>query len=84
MCLVHVVNRAFVTSVLFFNQYRKINICIYTVLSSVVEKALSNDMHTSVAVACMSVFRTCVFWEAITGSQSVQLSLVLLLLNIVK
>jgi hypothetical protein len=58
MCPVHVVNSAFVESLIFLSSLKKKCICVYTVSSSVVEKALSNDVNTGIVVACVSVFRT--------------------------
>jgi hypothetical protein len=58
MCPVRVLDVAFVESLIFLSSLEKKCICVYTVLSSVVEKALNNGMNAGIVVACLSVFRT--------------------------
>ena len=62
MCAVHAVNSAYVESPIFLSRLKKKKkkkyICVYTVSSSVVEKALSNDVSIGIVAACVYVFRT--------------------------
>jgi len=72
LCPVHVVNSAYVESLIFLSGLKKnICICVYTVLSSVVEKALTNVIAgVEVASVCLPhPYRS----EAVAGFQSVQL-----------